>query len=251
MAVFRRLTAALTALLLLFSLSGAGAELPWPSRLTDGQQQLKAYVEAVNLNLARQSTPPINSLFECWPALAVMGITREENAEQPDGVEITVHLSDGSIDWLELRLSDAARFPAIAGALIQAASGDQLTLENAMRDPQAYYQRVTKKPDYSFRDEVSTDRDDNLRTYYAYEVNPYGDKVNWLCMTLVFPLTFGQSGISVTPVPEIVEERKRTGVEDEDPDYVGYFQPLDEAEHFEIFVTPTPAPDDALNPYIN
>lgn len=241
----RRILSALTALLLLVPASAAG-ELPWPAAPTAGQLQLQGYVEAVNGGLARQQMPPINSLFECWPALAVLGITRGEAAETPEGVEITVHLSQDSMDWLELRVNDTARFPAIAAALIQAAAGDQVSLQDALKDPTAYAQRVSKRPDYSFSDEPVTAKGETIRTYYAYEFNPYGDNVNWLCMTLVFPWQYGSAGIMVTPVPEIVEEKHRTAAEDEDPDYVGYYQPLDDAEHFEIFVTPTPDPDSAV-----
>ena len=249
MSFVKRSMAALAALLILFSLIPAAAELPWPAALSAGQKQLQSYIETVNSNLAKQQMPPINSLFECWPALAVLGITQAEGAEAPENVEITVHLSEDSIDWLELRVSDIGRFPAIAAALIQAAAGDRVSLQDALKDPTAYARRVQKKPDYSFSEEAVTAKGEDLRTYYAYEFNPYGDDVNWLCMTLVFPWEYGNSGIMVTPVPELVEEKHRTAAEDEDPDYVGYYQPLDDAEHFDIFVTPTPEPDSAVYPY--
>ncbi len=244
MAGCKRALCLLLCLLALCTLPGgrARADLDWPEPLTAAQVELRGYTERVNTNLAQLGQRPVNSLFECWPTLAVLGITQADGAEVPEQVEITVHLEGEHIAWLELRVSDLNRFPPVAAALIQAAVGEGMSLKDAQTNPQAYLRRVQKQPDFSFVEEPVTEQGEEARTYWSYRINPYGDGVNWISMVLVFPWEYGRGSAMVTPVPEIGEEHRRS-VEDESSDFEGYYQPLDEAEHFEIFVTPTPEPD--------
>ena len=68
----KRICALVCALLLPLS---AGAELIWPATLTEGQAELKAYIELVNQNQSLQGRGWVNSLFECYPTFATMGMT--------------------------------------------------------------------------------------------------------------------------------------------------------------------------------
>ena len=249
----RMLTAAGVILSLLFALP-AGA-LTWPEGLTEGQASVRTYLEEVGAALTGRGEQPFNSLFECWPRLVVTGITREENAETPEGVELTFYLDETSAQYCELRVTELARFPLLAGALIWVAEGESGTLAEAMRDPQAYLARIQKQPDRSFGDAVDTLQGETPRVYFAYDPNPYhldqtlqAATTPQVTMTLVFPRGGIAAGVQVTPVPEErPEERPR--VEDESEDFAGYYQQLGEGEYFEIFVTPTPEPDSAVYDY--
>ena len=82
----RRLAALAAALLLLPA--AARGDIPWKQN-TEGQRLLKTYVEAADQYLLAFGEQPVNSLFEMYSGLAVMGITDQEGAEIPEEVEIT------------------------------------------------------------------------------------------------------------------------------------------------------------------
>lgn len=64
----RRWLTLLCALLLMF-VSTAQAEIQWPALTTEGQQRVHDYVQQINANLSALGSYPINSVFECYPAL--------------------------------------------------------------------------------------------------------------------------------------------------------------------------------------
>lgn len=162
----------------------AVSEIMWPG----DQQALAGYTERVNNTLLSCGEHPINSLISSYPSIAVLAITDQDNAEIPEGVEIDVSLSGGSITQLVLRVSDPRRFASIAAACVQAVSPDVITFTNARKDADVYAAKAQKDPQKSFEDLVDTTPGLNPRVYYAYYPNQYHDGVSWLQMTLIFPL---------------------------------------------------------------
>lgn len=247
----KRMAALLTAAVLLALCGTAGADLPWPTKKSGGQKALAAYIDDVNTLLAERGEGTVNSLFGCWPALAVLGITGEDGAEIPEDVEITASYTDTDLMYIELRVCDAARFPTLCAAMIQTATAGSMTWEEALKVPAVYADRAAKKPDTSFSEPILYDRGSTPRTYYAYAPNEHRDGRNWLTMVLIFPRDGENGAVTATPVPER-DDDKRPATADEDgrdANWVGYDPPLDEAAHYEYFVTPTPEPDSAVYPH--
>ena len=231
----KRLIRAAALLLALLLPLCADADIAWPAFTTNGQKALKDYIESVNANLLSLGRAPVNSLFELYPFAATLGVTGNDMAEVPEGVEMSFDLYTETLNILTLRMSDLSAFPDVAASCIQAAAPDAIDLSGAMREPSAYVKKARKAPETSSRDTVDPMNGDQVRTYYAYEPNPYHDGVNWIVMTLVFPIGGeAEAGVAVTPVPENPGHNR---------EYEGYFQPPDEASHFEVFVTNTPEPD--------
>lgn len=201
---------------------------------TPGEQALAAYVERVNENLDSLGSAPLNSVFMCFPTLATLGITMEDDAEIPENVELTFQLYQTGLNTLQLRVSDPDLFSVVAAACIAAASSDHGDLNDVLTTTRSYASRVKSKPDSSFADEVVDQNGTAVRTYYAYYYNQYQDGVNWLQLTLIFPL-YGYEGASVytTPTPSAAAEP-----EDE---YEG-IDVKDNYTHFEVFATATPEP---------
>lgn len=225
-----RFLSCLCALMLLCA--GASAELAWPAMSTPGQQLLQAYVETVNMNQSQQGAGLINSIFECYSSFAVMGVTAQDGSSMPEGLELTFTLNQDSLDTLQLRVSDPSRFAAMAASCIQAASPDAVTLAEALEAPAARAKQAAENPGNSFEDEVIDLNGLAPRVYYAYYPNQYRDGVNWLQMTLIFPLPGADDADVITaetPAPAGSEE------------YEGY--EYDGGTHLEIFVTATPEPD--------
>jgi len=229
-------------LVLMMTLSGAMAELSWPQAHNDGQRALQRYVEQVNMNLAALGLPQVNSIFEYYATFATMGVTQTDNAEVAEGVEMTFLMDEGGIKRLQLRVKDFSRFAPIAGACIQAASPSAIALEEAQAEPAQYVRRVQNAPYTAFEDEVAQEQSAVLRAYWAYYPDQYSDGVNWLQLTLVFPLPgSADAAIVVTPEPEAARQ-------DSDDEMYGTNTYFDEDfEHLEIFLTPTPEPDSAAN----
>ena len=261
----KRFLALLTVLMCLFS--AALADLPWPEEPTAGQTRLAAYIDTVNHNLLDLGEAPVNSLFECWPALAILGITAQDNAEaaeQEGDIQFTVYLSREAPDRLEIEMVEhpellpdgsvanirlPERFPVICTALIQAAAPAAMGLEDAQAVLEGCMKRIRRDPDRSFEDEVSTGKSEAPRVYFAYEIDAYGEVgAAALRMTLIFPLSDSDMPVQATPEPAPYTEVMPVN-DDGDPDWQGYFPALDDASHYEIFVTPTPEPDSAVNPY--
>ncbi len=240
-------------LALMLAAGAAAADLPWPEPMTAGQTALKEYVEAANANLVRLGEPPINSLFECWPAYAGLGITAEDGQEAPDqpgDIQIDVTLNEGGVLYLQIEMTDLERFPLVAAALIQAASHGTMSLEDARALLNDCMGRVADHPEYSFAGTPDYAQGDVPRAYFSYNIDVYGQEdVDSLSMTLVFARP-GADGAAVSaPVPGVTEATPPPSNEDGNENWVGYFQPDDGAEHFELFVTPTPEPDSAVYPY--
>ena len=229
-------------LVLMMTLTSALAELTWPAPQSEGQKALQSYVEQVNLNLAAQGLPQVNSIFEHYATFATMGVTGADNAEVPEGVEMTFLMVDEGVKRLQLRVSDFSRFAQIAAACIQAASPAAIALAEAQADPAKYVQRAQGAPYTAFEDEIDEQQGASLRAYYAYYPDQYFDGVNWLQLTLIFPLPgSADAGLAVTPEPEAAPQ-------DSDDEMYGTNTYFDEDfEHLEIFLTPTPEPDSAAN----
>ena len=207
---------------------------------------LKKYTENVNRLLTENGEQPVNSLFSNYPSETVMGITTEDNAEIPEGVEITVKMSYDSLMSLQLRVSDAGRFPVICAALVRALYGDAMTQEEALHTPQERAQRAMQDSLTSFEEPVDELQGTIPRVYYAYYPNQYRDGVNWLQMTLIFPMADAWNGEELILGEE--EAYGQAAPDDADPDYEGYYS-QDDYTHFEVFATATPEPDSAAAEY--
>ena len=238
----KRLTAFLLAWIIW---AGAGApargDVAWPED-TEGQRMLKAYAETANRFLIEQGEPGINSLFEAYSGFEVFGITDLPDAEVPESVEITAQLFPNSLNSLQVRVSDFARFPRIAAAFIQALTPETMTREEALSVPTQRMQKAAKAPENSFEDQVEVLNGTVPYIYYAYYPDQYHDGVNWLQMTIVFPLEgywdgYGLlSGAEVTKGPDTYSNHAE--------DYEGYDSD-DDFVHYEVFMSPTPEPDSA------
>lgn len=230
----------LTALFLAVCLL-AKADIAWPEN-TEGQRLLKAYLEDANRFLIEQGEPGINSLFEAYPSLVVFGITDQPEAEVPEKVEITARLFQNSINSVEIRVSDPGRFPRISASFIQALAPDSITREAALQNPTQRMQRAAAAPQVSFEDQVESLNGTVPYIYFAYYPNQYQDGVNWLQMTIVFPLKGYWDGKNLTTGSEVT--RGPDTYSDHNTDYEGY-DSKDDYVHYEIFMTPTPEPDSA------
>lgn len=219
----------------------ASAELSWPSSLNPAQERLQTYISQVNDILISQGARPLNQLFELYSGFALLAVTTDENAEIPEDVELSVTMDDVSPELLTLRVSNPDTFVPLAAACIQAAA-PSLTWAEAKKDPEDYARRVNKSPEDSFSADVLTLRGLSLRAYYAYAPNEYHDGVNWMTMTLVFPLESEDASggyVSYTPPPAFIPGS------DDSKEYDGYVVG-DDYVHFEVIVTETPNPEDGL-----
>lgn len=241
----RKLSALLLVMTLIMVQGAVRADIVWPEK-TEGQRVLKDYVAAANRFLIEQGEPGINSLFEAYPSFEIFGITLQPEAEIPEDVEITARLYQKTINSLEVRVSDFSRFPRIAASFIQALYPETMSRADALSEPTKRMQRASKSPESSFEDQVENLNGTIPYIYYAYYPNQYHDKVNWLQMTIIFPLEgyWGEGGIvtgtEVTKAPDTYS--------DHNSDYEGYDSDDDYA-HLEVFMTPTPEPDSAAAEY--
>ncbi|MBE5803848.1 MAG: hypothetical protein E7316_04980 [Clostridiales bacterium] len=209
------------------------AEIIWPEPLTEGQAALKSYIELVNQNQSQQNRGWVNSLFECYPTFAALGMTTQDMAEIPEGVELSFTMENGYLDTLQLRVNDPSRFPTLAASCIQAASPTAITLEEALADPAAYADKALKNPNDSFEDPLDTLNGLTPRVYYAYYPNQYRDGTDWLQMTLVFAMPgAADAAMTVTPTPPPADTEQEYDLTD-----------YDGGTHLEVFTTATPEPD--------
>ena len=237
----KKIAGLLAVLLILLTAAGFCTELPWNIR-TEGQAMLKAYIDQVNLALAEQGEAQVNSLFEQYEKLAVLGITERDDSPEPEGVEITVSLLPKTINQLQLRVNNTGRFPSIAAAFLRALNPEATTLKAAMEIPKAKADKAAKNPQTSFEDEVEELNGTQPRVYYAYYPNQYQDGVSWLQMTIIFPLEGTWDGISVSTAATVTKAPDTYS--GNDANYDGYFS-QDDYTHLEYFSTPTPEPDSA------
>lgn len=238
----RKIAAMILALLMIPAAALAGMQ--WRED-TPALAILKTYTENINKLLTESGEQPVNSLFSCFPTETVMGITSEDNAEIPEGVEITVRLYYDTLNSLQLRVSDADRFPVIAAAILRALYGENMTQEDAIRIPAERARKAKTEPGNSFEEPVDEMNGTIPRVYYAYKPNEYRDGVNWLQMTLIFPVGGEWDGNGL-----IIGTETDSGfvAEDWDPDYDMSVQE-DDYTHLEVFVTATPEPDSAAAEY--
>ena len=241
----RRGTALLMAILLMLVSAGAAADLNWKTE-TPAQQLLKDYIGNVNRFLADQGEQEINSLFEMYARFAEMGITEKPEAEQAEDVQIHVELYYDTLNRLELRMNDLERFPRIAAAFLWALAPESTSVSDALRIPADRADQALKQPAVSFQDEVEELNGTRSRVYYAYSPNKYRDGVNWMEMTIVFPL--GGYGLDSGFVTEATETKGPDTWSDHDEEYEGYFS-QDDYTHLEVFTTATPEPDSAAAEY--
>lgn len=215
------------------------AEVSWKEN-TPAQQTLKVYITNVNSFLAQSGEQEINTLFEMYDKLAVMGTTMTPGAETPEGVEVTVTLTYDSLNTLQLRVNDVASFPRIAAAFLRALNPEGMTAEEAIKVPSERAGKAVKDPDNSFEDEVEELNGTSPRTYYAYYPNQYHDGINWIQMTIIFPLAGYWDGKGITDGAS--PTKGPDTYSGNDAEYDGYFS-SDDYSHLEIFTTPTPEPD--------
>lgn len=218
--------------------SPAWAELAWPAATSPNQQLMVAYVDQVNAGLQAMGASPLNCVFECYDTFASIGVAASDQAEVPEGVELILTMGDAGLHMLTLQVSRLDQFAILAAACIQAASPMSLSISDTLSAPQSMVKKAQQEPGNSFADEVNTLQGDQVRTYYAYEPDAYGDGVNYLTLTLIFP--YGSSdigGVYVTPAPTAKVEYN---TEHEGNQFQDGFT------HFEIVPTPTPDPEDGL-----
>ena len=213
---------------------------------TPAQILLKEYMERANGILTETGEEPVNRLFEEYRSFAVLGITRTDDAEIPENVEITVRLFYDAIDSLELRVSERERFPALASALIRALSPETITEEAASGGPSALAQRAADHPDNSYEEEVDPLNGTIPRVYFAYYPNQYHDGTDWLQMTIVFPMQGAWDGVSLISSPTATKAPDTWS--DHDASYEGY-DSQDDYSHLDVFATATPEPDSAAKEY--
>ena len=241
----RRIFALMVGIVLLIPFATAAAEMEWKDS-TPALVTLKNYIDHVNRLLQESGENPVNSLFGCYPELAIMGITAEDNAEIPEDVEITVELYYESLDTLQLRVKNIDRFPAIAAAFIRALYGESMTQEEAVRLPAERAKKAKDNPGDSFEEPADEMNGNIPQVYYAYWPDQYHNGENWIQMTIIFPIAGEWDGTGM------IIGNDETGQvmldEDKDPDYEGYYS-KDDYQHFEVFSTATPEPDSAAAEY--
>jgi len=241
----RRLAAVMMILALLTGT--AAAELKWPDS-TPALQILKNYTENVNKLLTENGESTINSLFACYPSETVMGITTEDDAEIPDGVEITVELYYDSLNTLQLRVNDLDRFPRIAAALICGLYGENLTFEEAARIPGERAGKARSNPGDSFEEPAEEMNGNVPQIYYKYEPNSYATGQSCMQMTIIFPIAGEWDGTGMIVGGDTYHGTGILEEEEADPDYEGYYS-SDDYNHLEVFATATPEPDSAAAEY--
>ena len=236
---FRRAAAVLAAALLFCA--PAGADPSWPED-TEGQRALKGYMVYVDSFLREQGELNINSLFEAYTGFEVFGITSQPDAMTPEGVEITAQLFRDGINSIQVRVNYIPRFSQIAAAFLRALNPEGMTMAEAKATPDARAKQAMNNPDNSFEDTVEPLNGTTPRVYYAYYPNQYHDGVNWIQMTIIFPLagswdgeTLG-GGATATKGPDTYSDHA--------DDYEGYYS-QDDYTHYDFFTTPTPEPDSA------
>lgn len=233
----RRLLLGLVCLTLV--IGRAAGEIRW-NRDTAGQEMMVAYMENVNRFLLEEGEQPVNSLFEMYRSFAVMGITMMDNAEVPEGVEITFQLYADCINSVQVRVTDSGRFPRIAAAFLRALYPETSTAEEAFSRPIEIARKAVTDPGNSYVETVEELNGTVPRVYYAYYPDEYHDGVPWLQMTIAFPMAGYWDGTGVINTP--VETKAPDTWSGNDADYEGYFS-QDDYRHLEIFSTPTPEPD--------
>lgn len=133
---------------LLLAASVAQAAIDWPVLTTQGQQAAQTYIAQVNTNLSSLGAANINSLFECYPVIMSLGITAQDNADTPEGVELSLQLQEEGMVSLTVRSIYPDSFGALAGSCVQAADPSR-TLEDTVNEAAAKAAMAQQSPDDS------------------------------------------------------------------------------------------------------
>lgn len=242
----KRISALALALCLAFG--NALADLQLAVR-TPAQKMLKAYLDNVNAFLAEAGEFEVNTVFDQTNDVTELGISDSgvmESAENAN-VTVTVYLYTDCINSLLLRVNDTARFPALASAFLRALNPKTMTREEALEVPTARARTAAADPQNSFRETVEELNGTVPRTYYAYYPNQYHDNVNWIQLTIIFPMDgfWDEENGIITGDPAT---KAPSSDEDQDAGYEGYYS-QDDYEHYEFFTTPTPEPESPAGEY--
>lgn len=200
---------------LLLAASVAQAAIDWPVLTTQGQQAAQTYIAQVNANLSSLGAANINSLFECYPVIMSLGITAQDNADTPEGVELSLQLQEEGMVSLTVRSIYPDSFGALAGSCVQAADPSR-TLEDTVNEAAAKAALAQQSPDDSFEDvmgETDWYQGNTLRVYYAYRPDEYSDGNNWLQAVLIFPFTglpTAQPTLEPTATPTLIPDEEVT-----------------------------------------
>lgn len=231
----------LAALLLcvLMMTTAALAQIDWPASPTDGQSQLRTFVETANAALAANGGGVIDVKYEMYTTFASLGMDGVEMPEDPFAdftmpMELHVIMAEEGVHSVKLRMQDANRFAVTAAACIHAASPAAISYEQAYGITKAYAASVLASPNRSFEEEVNDVQGYQPRAYFAYYPDQFHDEHNWLQMTLIF----SRPGSVDAPIIVPVNTPAPT-----EGDQVWLSE--DNFSHLEIFVTPTPEPDSA------
>ena len=208
--------------------------------------QLEEYIARVNDDLLQDGAGQIAPCYELYPTFASLGLN---DAELPEHAEITVTMDDGGIVSLVLRMDSTTSFAQIGGALVHETSPNSISLESAVAAVQSYVTRVqtlnTGGNAASFEETVSELQGSQTRIYGAYYLNQYGDGVNWIQLTIIFPQA-GSEGSGLLTVETTVPTEEPDNSTGEGDEISGYY-PYDgfQDNHLEVFPSDTPEPDSA------
>ena len=231
----RRIAALMMACMLLTGT--ALADIAWPADMNPAQVMLRDYVTRINEGLVASGYRPVNALFEMYPSFAVLGISSDPSTMIPEGVEMTFTMQASTLGTMQLRVNDPAIFTVLAGLCISSVDAS-IVPENARNYADGYTKRVMAAPLTGFAETPDLSNGTTVKAYFAYYPNQFRDGVNWMQLTVVFPLAgVDASFAGATPTP---------GPNGETPGYEGYMDDdyqEDGMTHFEVFVTPTPEPD--------
>ncbi len=247
-----RICALLLMLLLLAVNAAAAQSIDWDTAA--GQDlsaypavtQMKEYISHTNEDLLKLGTGQIAPCYELYPTFASLGLN---DAELPEHAEITVTMDAGGIVSLVLRMDSMTSFAEIGGALVHETSPDTIPLESAVAAVQSYVIRAQTLNEggnaASFEETVSELQGSQTRIYGAYYLNQYGDGINWIQLTIIFPQAGSEGGglLTVETVVPTEEPDNSTGEGDEISGYYPYDGFQD--NHLEVFPSDTPEPDSA------
>lgn len=242
----KRIAALLLVLLLAAGSSLADLKL---YESTPAQKALKTYIDNVNAFLVDNGELELNHIFDQVDTVVELGITLTDDAFMPEDVDVCVYLYYNSIDYLVLRVNSAQRFPQIASAFLRALSPKTMTQAESLKVPSERAKKAVSNPQDSFEDKVEEEKLNGTapRTFYAYFPNQYRDGVNWMQLTIIFPLEGywdGEEGV----ITSDTSTKAPPSDPDQDAGYEGYFS-SDDYDHLNIYATPTPEPDSAAAEY--
>ena len=221
---------------------------------TPAQKMLQTYIGNVNTFLAENGEMELNRIFDQQNTVVELGITYSEEDFEPD-VVADIYLRYDSIYYLVLRVNNADRFPAIAGAFIRALNPRSMTREESMKKPMECAREALSAPQDSFSDhefDLYTEKEQEIlngekpQTFYAYYPNQYHNQENWLQLMIIFPLEGYWN--EETGVINNRDSKGEDRDSDQDAEYDGYYA-SDDYEHLRVFTTPTPEPDSAAAEY--